>query len=251
MNISNDEKLLIDRAEDVIRLCEKQYSVKSIGFLTPKEAEIIRRNISLGAVNHSFFGGYEEAERTLFVAIPEYASEEELFDLISLLEISGRDIGALTHRDFLGSLLGLGLKREKIGDILVLEERCLVFVLKDIADYIIYNLEKIGRSGVKVREIGILEAEIPPKKIERIQGTVAGLRLDCIAATALRTSRSKALEYIESGRVFVNWEEQDSPSFSIKPGDVFSIRGAGKFRLSDDVSKTKKGRLSICIEKMV
>ncbi len=251
MSVNNDEKLLVDRAEDAVRLCERQYSVKFIGFLTPKEAEIIRRNIPFSTVKHSFFGGYEGAERVLFAAIPDYASDEELFDLISLLEISGRDIAALTHRDYLGSLLGLGLKREKIGDILVLEDRCLVFVLKDIADYIIYNLEKVGRCGVKVRKISPLEAEIPPKKTEQILGTVAGLRLDCITATALKTSRSKALEYIETGRVFVNWEEEDSPSFFLKPGDVFSIRGAGKFRLSDDVSKTKKGRLSICIEKMV
>lgn len=251
MNINNDEKLLVDRAEDAVRLCEKQYSVRFVGFLTPREAEIIRHNVYLKGVRHKFFGGYDDAERTIFVAIPEYVEEEELFELVSLLEISGRDIVGLSHRDYLGSLLGLGLKREKIGDILVFEERCLVFVLRDIADYILLNLEKIGRCGVKVREISPGEAQIPPRRTEKICGTVAALRLDCITAAALKTSRSKALEYIESGRVHVNWEEQDSPSFFLKPGDVFSIRGAGKFRLAEDTSETKKGRISICIEKMV
>ncbi len=251
MSISNEEKLLIDRAEDVVRICERQYSVKFMGFLTPAEAAIIKRNMPAGNVERKFFGGYDEAERTLFAAIPEYTPEEELYEAISLLEISGRDIESLTHRDYLGSILGLGIKREKIGDILVFEERCLVFVLSDIADYIIYNLEKIGRKGVKVKKVDLENAEIPEKRTEKIWGTVANLRLDCIVAAAIKTSRSKALAYIETGKVCVNWEDQESPSFFLKPGDVFSIRGVGKFRLSGDVSETKKGRFGICIEKMI
>ncbi len=251
MNFTAEEKLLISRAEDVVRLSERHYSVKHTGFLTPTETEIIRRNMPAGDVKREFFGGYDGAERMLFAAIPEYCAEEEILQEISLLEISGRDIASLSHRDYLGSILGLGIKREKIGDILVFEDRSMVFVLEDIADYIIQNLEKVGRKGIKIKKIKIEDAEIPPPRIEKIVSTVASLRLDCIVAAALRTSRSKALDHIQSGKVQVNWMEQENSAFSLKAGDVFSIRGIGKFRLSKDITETKKGRLGICIEKML
>ena len=136
MEPSVDEKLLIAKAQDTAGLCERQYTVKALGFLTPAEAAVIKKNIfKVGAspdTELEFYGGFPDAERCLFVALPEYASEEDKKELIAVLEITGRDIESLNHRDFLGSLLGLGLKREKIGDILVLEGKALVFVLADI-----------------------------------------------------------------------------------------------------------------------
>ena len=253
MEPSVDEKLLIAKAQDTVSLCERQYTVKALGFLTPAEAAVIKKNIfKVGAspdTELEFYGGFPDAERCLFVALPEYASEEDKKELIAVLEITGRDIESLNHRDFLGSLLGLGLKREKIGDILVLEGKALVFVLADIADYIIGNLEKVGRHGVKIRKVMIDEAEVPKRKFEEIRTTVAALRLDCIIGAALRTSRSGAVDAIRGGRVSLNWLECDDSSKQVKPGDVFSVRGAGRFRLSEEVNETKKGRLGICIEK--
>ena len=185
------------------------------------------------------------------MALPDYLEEEDAGELVSVLEITGRDVGELKHPDFLGSLLGLGIRRDKIGDILVLEGRCLVFVVENIADYIIENLTKVGRKGVKVKAINISEAEIPCRKVEIIQSTVAALRLDSIVAAALRTSRTVAVAAISEGRVFVNWVQAESSSYKIKPGDVFSVRGAGRFRLSEETRETKKGRIGIYIEKMM
>ena len=147
--------------------------------------------------------------------------------------------------------MGLGIKREKIGDILIAEERCLVFVVENIADYIVENLDKVGRKGVRLRKAEIGELEVPQKKIEIINATVSALRVDSIVAAAIRTSRSSVLSVIAEGRVFVNWTQQDSPSAKIKPGDVFSVRGKGRFRLSEEINETKKGRLGVRIEKMV
>ena len=147
--------------------------------------------------------------------------------------------------------MGLGIKREKIGDILICDDKCLVFVVENIADYIVENLGKVGRKGVMLKKSGINEVEIPQKKIEIINATVAALRLDSIVAAAIRTSRSAALTVISEGRVFVNWTQQESPSAKIKPGDVFSVRGKGRFRLSEEINETKKGRLGVRIEKMV
>ena len=248
---SAEDRLLIARAQDTVTLCERQNCIKATGFLTPTEAELIRRNLKKASVETTFFGGYPDAERRMFVALPDYLTAEDAVQLVSVIEITGRDIGELKHPDFLGSLLGLGIKREKLGDILTLDDRCLVFVDENIADYIVKNLDKVGRKGVKVRCVQPNEIEIPPPRVEEIAATVAALRLDAVVAAAIRTSRAGAAEALSAGRVFVNWIQEDSPSFKIKPGDVFSVRGSGRFRLGEEVRETKKGRLGICIHKMI
>lgn len=251
MGLDIEEKMLLARAEDTVALCEKQNCIRHMGFLTPAEAELIRRNIGKSSVSTIFFGGYTDAERTLFVALPDYLEEESAKELISVVEIRGREIEELRHPDFLGSLLGLGIRREKIGDILVLDEKCLVFADPKIAEYIAENLTKVGRKGVSVKLSSLDETEIPPRKTELICGTVSALRLDSVVAVAVRTSRSAAVSLLSEGRVFVNWTQEDSPSFKIKPGDVFSVRGFGRFRLGSEMSETRKGRLGIRIEKMI
>ncbi len=251
MTVGAEEKMLIARAEDTVELCEKQNCIKFLGFLTPTEAELVRRNVRKSSVSTVFFGGYPDAERTLFVALPDYLEEDSAEELVSVVEITGREIGELKHPDFLGSLLGLGIKREKIGDILVLENRCLVFAAENIAEYIAENLSKVGRKGVNCKCIELNAAEIPPRKTELIHGTVSGLRLDAVVAVAIHSSRSVAVEALSQGRVFVNWIQTESPSFKIKPGDVFSVRGYGRFRLTEEVNETRKGRLGIRIEKMI
>lgn len=246
-----EDKLLIARAEDTVNLCERQNCIKSTGFLTPTEAEIIRRNLKRPSVETAFYGGYPDAERRMFVALPDYLTAEDAAQLLSVIEITGRDIGALKHPDFLGSLLGLGIKREKLGDILTFDDKCLVFVDENIADYIVKNLDKVGNKGVKVRCVQPDGVEIPPPRMEEISTTVPALRLDAVVASAIRTSRTAATEVLSAGRVFVNWIQEDNPAFKIKPGDVFSVRGYGRFRLGEDIRETKKGRLGICIYKMI
>ncbi|MBE7031745.1 MAG: RNA-binding protein [Ruminococcaceae bacterium] len=247
-----DEKILLAKAADTALLCEKHYTVKALGFLTPAEAAVIKahlRQIGIPDIRLTFYGGYPDAERCMFMALPEYAEDDAMAEFVSALEISGRDIDALNHRDFLGSLLGLGIRREKIGDILCLEGKTLVFAAADIGEYIISNLDKVGRCGVKIRKVEPGEFEVPKRKFEEIKTTVAALRLDCIVAAALKTSRSVAAEVIKSKRVSVNWLECDNVSLQVNPGDTFSVRGAGRFILSDSLNTTKKGRLGICIEK--
>ena len=254
MQQSIDEKMLLAKANDTVALCEKQYTAKAFGFLTPAEAAIIKahlRQIYAADVRTLFYGGYPDAERCMLVALPEYAEEDAAAEFISVLEICGRDIAELNHRDFLGSILGLGIRREKIGDILCLEDKTLVFVAADIGDYIISNLDKVGRCGVKICKVTIDEIELPNRKVEEIRTTVAALRLDCIVAAALKTSRSVAAEVIKAKRVSVNWLECDNVSLQVNPGDTFSVRGKGRFRLAESVNSTKKGRLGICVEKAI
>lgn len=256
MEQGTDEKLIIARAEDTARQCERHYSVKFMGFLTPAEAAIIQKNMPSADARLVFWGGYPDAERKLFAALPEYADDSELDEIISALEISGRELGGLTHRDYLGSLLGLGIKREKIGDILVTEKGAVAFVLEDIAEYIVLNLDKVGRRGVKVKKCESREVAVPERKTEKINAVIAALRLDCVVAAALKTSRAKACAVIASGRVSLNWLENTSVSAAVKAGDTISVKGFGRFILSDGdggdgFRTTKKGRTAVCIEKLI
>ena len=250
-----DENRLIARAYDIAEICERQYIPKAIGFLTPAETAVVNRNFSSKEFSADLkffsFGGFDDAERQMFFALPEYAEVDAVWDFIQVLEITGRDIGTLSHRDFLGSLVGLGIKREKIGDILCFDDRCVVFAAADIAEFIISNLDKVGKSGVKVAMVEPKNLIIPKRKFEEIRTTVPSLRLDAVIGAALKTSRGTAVELIRSKRTAVNWQEAEDVALKLKGGDVFSVRGKGRFRLSEEVYETRKGRLGICIEKYV
>lgn len=252
MTQNDDLNLLLRRADDAVTISENKYMVKAVGFLTPAERVYLQRNVKRPMDGRIlYFGGYPDAERTLLIALPEYIDDFAARDEIAALSITGRDIGGLTHRDFLGSLMGLGIKRETVGDILVFEDKCLVFVKKEIADYIVSNLSKIGRSGVKIAVSDVDEVEIPPKKTEEISGTVAAARLDSVLAVACRTSRSKAVEYITGGAVSVNWEETDNVSKILSENDIISVKGKGRFKVSRIGGLTKKGRYGVTIEKYI
>jgi len=183
-------------------------------------------------------------------AMPEFF-EEEYKEEISVLEITGRNINELSHRDFLGSLMGLGVERKTVGDILVYEDRAYVFILKDMEDYILENVDKIGRHGVKIRSIMPDELTLPEKKTEEISGTVSAPRLDAVVALCTRLSRGKASELIETDKVSVNWEVKNNVSLSLKDGDLISIRGYGRFKLDKINGLSRKGRIHITILKYI
>ncbi len=252
MTQNDDLKLLLSRAEDAVYISDNKYIVKAVGFLTPSEMTFLKRNVRKPFGSRIlYFGGYKDAERTLFVALPEYCDDDAIKEEISVLEITGRNLSEMTHRDFLGSLMGLGIKREMVGDILVFEDRCIIFVRRDIAEYIVSNLDKIGRNGINISLCQIGDIEIPPRRTEEISGTVAGIRLDSVLSVALKTSRSKAMEFIRGGAVSLNWEETENASKSLSEGDIISVKRKGRFKLSRVGGLTKKGRYSVVIEKYI
>lgn len=252
MNFSIDEKLLIAKAEDVVSLSEKHFSLKNTDFLTPNEAGIIRKNLPKGFESRQeFFGGYPDAERVMFVSYPDYLEDYEKDDLITVIKVTGKFIETLSHRDFLGSVLGLGVKREKIGDILVSDNETLIFLSADIANYIKDNLTKIGRVGIRCEIISTKEITVPEKETKKITGTVQSVRFDAVLSTALNLSRGKVKELVESERASINWAVCTSCSKEMKEGDIFSVRGSGRFKLESASHITKKGRYSLEILKYV
>ncbi len=195
-----------------------------------------------------FWGGYERAERQILGFFPDYLEPDTSLFPISLLKIKGAD--GLSHRDFLGSLLGLGISRDVIGDILVCDDLCYVFVYSGIEEFILYNLKKVANKNVTVKKEDDLSV-VPEKKFSEISGTVSSERLDCIVSLFTKKSRSDSLHLISSERVFLNHAPCTAPSAKINEGDVISVRKFGKAQISKIGPETKKGRIRIVLLKYV
>lgn len=182
--------------------------------------------------------------------------------ILDKAELSGR-IGRTAHtdfldprqqslvRDYLGSLMGLGIKREKIGDIIVKDEDCSIVVLSDIAGYIAGNLSKVGNTGVGIEVGGTGGLTVPEPKVREIKVTVASLRLDSIAAPGFGISRSKAAEFIKAGRLYHNWVATENPDKPVREGDVLSIRGRGRVVIESAGGRTKRDRIGVVLKKLV
>ncbi|MGN1097433.1 MAG: RNA-binding protein [Clostridia bacterium] len=169
------------------------------------------------------FGGYGGAERK----VPGFNGEEDGFPIMPL-EITGKGLEGLTHRDYLGALMGLGIDRHKIGDIIVGEKGAVVFAHSDVGEYIITSLSEVGRCTVHVSEADPYSLDLEPKKFEDIKGTVASLRLDSLVAMLSKKGRSHACELIKAGRVYVNGINVLRTDMKITDGDVITLRGFGK-----------------------
>ncbi|MBR6510365.1 MAG: hypothetical protein IKT38_07150 [Clostridia bacterium] len=236
------------RIIDTLDICEKTNKPKFLGFLSAEEAVYAEKILENRKASYSFFGGYDEAERVLLGCFPEYITEQKF--PITAITFSFRKEYSLTHRDFLGSLMALGIGRETVGDILVEPERAVAFVSDDITDYILNEVKKIGRVGVLV-SIG---ASLPlPQKssLAEFSCTVASGRLDCVVALLCNISRNEASQKIEFGLVSVNSVQTEKTTKQISSGDIITVRGKGKFIIESLCDKTRKNRIILKYKKYI
>ena len=238
----HNDKLFQSQIDDAIALCEKRQKPYFFSFLTERQQAVARQYLdALHYADYRFFGGFEDCER----AVLGLWFYDEIKDFpITALEITFRKMDKLTHRDFLGALMSLGIERETIGDILVEDGRCIVFVKSEIKDYIQSQLFKIGNAGVKIREA---DPDSLPKGrgFEELALTVSSLRLDNIVAAVSGLSRDKTKQLIMSGNVTLNSLPCDNVSKSVSEGDGMSIRGKGKYKIGGVLGETKKHRIRI------
>ena len=224
-------------------------------FLNLNELHIFHSNLQkFSFVKWKISGGYEFAERQIVAFIPDafcLYEEREFSFPITVLEIkpcSLRFAEQLTHRDYLGAVLNLGIDRGKIGDILTEEGRALLFCKPSVKDIICRELCRVRHTTVSVRETDEDQIAIPIQK-EKIQGSVSSVRLDAVIAQVFPVSRSSMTSLIESGKVFVNGKMVLSNGYHLKENDIISVRGMGRFQYLGEISKTKKGRILISLEK--
>lgn len=203
--------------------------------------------------NCLFFGGYPEAERRMFGAMPEYVSDFIAEFPITALKFEYRKVDELSHRDFLGSFMATGISRETIGDIRIGTGFAVAFVCDDIADYLVSQISKIGRVGVSVQKIpldSVIDFFEQPKTVP-LTFTVSSLRLDAVLSGLVGCSRNKAEAFIKEGLVFVNSFEVLKVTKQIKSGDFITLRGTGKFLIIACDGLTKKGREKVTAEKYI
>ncbi len=196
-----------------------------------------------------FYGGYKDAERVILINMPDYTTLETENPLTVIRATKAEGSRELTHRDYLGSLVGLGIKRELLGDILVREDGADIIVMSDIADFIMMHYGKAGRTNLSLTQHHIKDLIVPPRKTQIITDTVASLRLDSVVASAFGLSRGKASEAITRGIVFVNHMEVTKPDYQVGEGDKITLRGKGKAVLSEIGGKSRKDRQYIKIER--
>lgn len=250
--MNEEEKILIARINDLYRLCEKHASAKFSPFLNESEAALIKDNaINQNGFNSAFFGGFDEAERSMLGIFPEWQEAENRDFPIAVLKIDKGYNKELSHRDYLGTILSLGIDRSKVGDILVSESGAYVFVSEDIADYLIFNIKKIANCGVKLKRVDLQSEELPRRSYEEINAVAASSRLDAVLAAALKLSRKESSLCINSGKVSVNHRQVQDISYSLKEGDLLSVRGFGRIIIETFGENTRSGRVHIVLKKYV
>ena len=198
-------------------------------------------------------GGTEGCERCMIrFGSEENCGYEEAFPIV-LLHISPlqkKFSETLTHRDFLGSVIGLGIERTKLGDLYVRENECYIFVSDTISEYILENLSSVKHTSVKVKTVDSVPDTIAPK-LEEESIIVSSNRLDAIIARVYKLSREPAIKLISEGKVFINGREMTGNAKSLKEGDVVSVRGRGRFIYDGDDGVTRKNKLNVRIKRYV
>jgi len=258
--IMNEDKLILAMAEDKLTQCQENYMITNTGFLDMRQQTLCKKMLrSRSDVRGFFYGGYADSERRIGVFIPEYIhmeTEEELHEYflnniednpLTLIRAEHSGYKELTHRDYLGSLIGMGIKREAIGDILVHQKGADILVLRTITEFLLVNYSKAGRTNLTLREEKIERIISPEVYSEERNVTVASLRLDNVVAAAFKLSRSAAVQAIKSGVVFLDGMQTEKPEKIVGQGDKIVLRGKGKTVLREIGGNTRKDRVYITI----
>lgn len=260
--MTSDEKILFAKIEDKARQCSENSMITNSVFLDMHERSVVSAiKNPFGDTKMYFYGGFDDAERNVAVFMPEYITDApaDYFndypedDPIAVIEIEKDKFSpALGHRDYLGALMGLGIKREMAGDIIVSENGCRMAVLAKIAPFVAENLGKAGRGTLKAKIISPSQAREGAKAVGIPDSfTVSSMRLDSVVKNAFRLSRGDAAAAIESGVVYVNDVECTKPDKKIAEGDKVVFRRRGRIIVSDCSSVSKKGRVIVEITRFM
>ena len=265
-------ELLRSRFEDAVEKCRRG-RVAALSFLTPRERKRLESELRGRGMTDTawFFGGYETAERTCLFLLPDYLAamldappaecdpdvlaallDEALSERVTAVRVKGSGYRALTHRDYLGSILGLGLERDAIGDIAVQNDfEAILFCSARIADFLCEQLDKVAADAVRCARCVIDEHFTDGRAYRPISDTVASPRLDCVVAALTNLSRENAKNLVQVGLVEVEYEPETRTDLTLVPPLTISIRGYGRFLLRAFDGETKKGRLRLRADQMI
>ena len=254
----NDFDSLISRLDDLKR-CATRGSLGVSAFFSPRELRAAEEYLCSCGADFLLYGGYLDAERKKVYILPEFAedcgSADELLEYgysteLEAFLIRGSGFERITHRDVLGSLLGLGVERDVLGDIIMIDDSSAVVICDaKLVSFFESGLSRVGRDTVKIKRISIDELILPERKTAPISDTVASPRLDCVVAALCSISRERAKERILASTVELDYATEERPDREVVAPTVLSIRGVGKFKVLSVCERTKKGRLRLLAEK--
>lgn len=245
--------MLLAKLWDKIQAGIRRCIPASTGFLSPRELEMARYLFGEpeGLVT---FGGYPNAERRMLCYLPEYLESQWLYEEDSpvvCLRANFYEGDVLSHRDFLGGLMGCGISRESVGDICVGKDSCDFFVTDEIAPYLLQSFTSAGRTRLRLSQIPLSEAQIPEPEVKELRDTLASLRLDSVISAGFRIGRSLAASYVSAGKAAIDGLPCEKADKSVQEGACISVRGLGKIKLYSVNGQTKKGRISVVIHRYV
>ena len=254
-----EDKLCLSQVLDKIEFCESREKLEYTDFLDMYQVALVENFLRrINFKNYQFFGGYEDSERKILIVYPDKYNdsmiEKNYSKMLKILriELPEEEFGKYSHRNYLGGIVKLGLKREKVGDILVSNQGADIVVVSDFAEVLKKELPSLTRfenSKIEIKEISdIIKKEV---KIEEVSIIVPSLRLDNIVSDLVKTSRSKAKQIIEQERVFVNGQNETKMAKQVKIGNIITIRGKGRFIVKEQTGTTRSGRAVLKIEKYV
>lgn len=256
---NQEDKLILSKIIDKINFCEKRNQIQVTDFLDLGKQELVKKFLNSQKINnYILYGAYEEAERKIVVIYPDKIKElimenkinyDEYISIIRII-LPDELKGEYNHQRYLGGLIKLGLKREKIGDILVENNGADIICCKEVENFLMVNLQELTRfQKSKIEVVYINELRKIKVEKELIKITIASMRLDNLIAELAHCSRNKANQIIEEQRVFVNYENITKATKEIKESDRITIRGKGRFIVKKVIGNTKKGRIVVEIEK--
>ena len=251
----DEERLLISKVLDKIELADRNMHIQSSDFLNLNEQALISKILNQIQREAILYGGYENAERKMLFVIPDKLNKSidkinynEFFGVIRI-KLSSKIKEKYTHRNYLGALIKLGLKREKIGDILVDNDGADIIASKEIIKFLYINLPMLKRfEYCNIQEIGIESLKKVKLNLQYRSIQVSSMRLDNIISELMNTSRSKASQIILEQRVFLNYVCETKVTKLVKENDIITIRGKGRFKIDEIIGNTRKGKINIKIE---
>ena len=252
------ERQLLDRLRDLSDQAIGQSRLSHTSFLSPAQQAEAEVWLNKNRIAHAFSGGYDGAERQMGFIFPEQMADQDLNDhdivqMIHALDLKApvRSAVQLSHRDYLGSLLALGIRREQIGDILVRKNGATVLMTAAMASFVESHLERVGSLQVSVTSVALTDIAGSEKNSELLRITVTSPRLDKIAASGFSIARTQMVDLIRSGAVQVNWQEELHPDRVVTIGSMISLRGLGRICLKEEEGYSRKKKKNINLERLL
>lgn len=238
------DRILLAHTLDQLETCRMRAYQTATRFLDLRERSLVSEAVRMAGGICVFTGAYPDAERVCAVFYPEYLTEEQALENspLAVLRATKHPADQLTHRDYLGALMGLQIRRDCIGDILVHDTGADIVVLRETADFLLLHFDRAGRKRLTLQEIAPEELNVQAVSGEEKEGSVSSMRLDSIIAMVFGLSRAEAQAQVEKGQVFLNFLQCMKPEKEVGEGDRITLRGTGRARITALCGVSRKGR---------